>query len=152
MRFHISLILLFTLTTLVGCGSSKDHFEYIPVRGSVMLDGKPLPMKSVILFPEEGTSGLGSKGLTNDDGSLELDAVVGGATKVIKGAVPGSYRVMVLDFQIDPGSDEGLQQVQTDRPAAKVPSIYSSSDTTPLRLEVTRDMQDVVLELKSKGR
>ncbi|MCE9631297.1 MAG: hypothetical protein K8S94_11375 [Planctomycetia bacterium] len=152
MTFFNKTTLLLALTVLVGCGGGKGRFEYVPVRGKVTLDDNPAQLKNVFFYPEEGTQGLGAKALTHEDGSFELEAVVGGATEVTKGAVPGIYRITVTDFTIERGAPEELQQPQTRKPALKVPSIYSSSDTTPLRLEVTRDMQDVVLELKSKGR
>jgi hypothetical protein len=144
--------LLLAVTVLVGCGVGKSRFEYIPVRGTVTLDGKPLSIKNIFLFPEKGVEGLGSKALTNKDGAFELEAVVGGATAVIKGAVAGKYLVVVSDFTIDPGTPEDIQQPQPTTPAVRVPSVYSSADTTPLRLEVTPDMKDVAFELKSKAR
>jgi hypothetical protein len=144
--------LLLAVTVLVGCGVGKSRLEYIPVRGTVTLDGKPLSIKNVFLFPEQGVEGLGAKALTNKDGAFELEAVVGGATEVIKGAVAGKYLVVVSDFTIDPGTPEGLQQPQPNTPAVRVPSVYSSADTTPLRLEVSPHMNDVVIELKTMGR
>jgi hypothetical protein len=152
MIFHKRIALLLALIGLLGCVEGSRHFEYVPVQGKVTLDGKPLALKSVCLHPEEGTSGFGAQGLTAEDGSVDLVAVVGGATEVIKGAVPGRYRVTISDAEVDPGSPQDLQGLRPRKPAIAIPSVYSSSDTTPLRLEVTRDMQDVVLELKSKGR
>jgi hypothetical protein len=144
--------LLLAVLALAGCGGGASRFEYIAVRGVVTLDGKPLPLKTVFLYPEEGTQGLGAKALTDRDGLFEPEAVVGGATEVIRGAVPGFYRITVADFEIDRGAPESLQQQHLPKSAVKVPPVYSSADTTPLRLEVTPDMKDVVIELKSKGR
>lgn len=152
MRFRNRIAFSVALAVLVGCGGDTRPFEYVPVHGKVTLDGKPLTLKNVFFHPEEGVQGLGAKALTAADGSVELEAVVGGATEVIKGAVPGSYRVTVSNVEIDPGSPEGLQQPQNLKAAIKIPSVYSSADTTPLRIDVTRDMKDVVIELKSKGR
>jgi hypothetical protein len=152
MRFRNCATLLLGLTVLAGCGGSSRPSEYVPVRGMVTLDGKPLPLKSICLYPEEGTAGLGAKALTKEDGSVELEAVVGGATKVIKGVVPGKYRVTVSNLEPDLGDPEALHTSHVRKPSITIPSVYSSSDSTPLNIEVTQGMSDIVLELSSKKR
>jgi hypothetical protein len=152
MRHCKRLAFLLAMTGLLGCGEGSRRFEYVLIKGKVTLDGKPLALKSVCLHPEECTSGLGAQGLTAEDGSVNLVAVVGGATEVIKGAIPGRYRVTISDIELEAGSPQDLQASQPRKPTIAIPSVYSSVDTTPVRLEVAPDMNDVVIELKSKGR
>ncbi len=148
---------------VVGCGSEGP--ELIPVKGTLTLDGTPLASKNLYFSPEPGTPGLGAGGNTKPDGTFELLAVVGGAVKDMKGAPPGSYRVVVsepmfpieteLEIQgvsAEPEVAIGLpQRDPRDRAAQQIPSLYGNKDSTPLRVQIGPDPAgDVKLELVSQ--
>lgn len=114
-----------------------------------MLNGKPLAGKNVFFSPEEGTPGNGAYGRTDSNGSFELIAIIGGSLKILKGARLGMYRVLVSD--VEEYRDDGtLMPPASSGALAKLPPAYFAPQTSPLRVEVTRDMPDVTLDLKSK--
>ena len=87
-RVRLSLLVGMCGLVLAGCGGRPAGYpETAPVRGVVMLDGKPLIGASVSFVPAAGRS---SAGMTDDDGRYELSY-----TGRIKGAMLGSHRVML---------------------------------------------------------
>jgi hypothetical protein len=132
----------------LGCGG-RSLPELLPVRGTLMLDGKPLADKSVVFWPEEGTPGNGSQARSEADGSFELIAVIGGSVTIVKGARLGTYRVTVSD--IEEFREDGIPAPRLPGGAvARLPDKYLSAATSPFRVEVAHDMSEVVLDLKSK--
>jgi hypothetical protein len=114
-----------------------------------MLAGKPLAGKSLFFSPEDSTPGNGSQALTGPDGTFELNAVIGGSVRILKGARLGSYRVTVSD--VEEFREDGTPLPPPPGGAvARIPDKYLSAETSPLRVEVSRDMPDVLLDLKSK--
>lgn len=138
------------MATLTGCSQGVDP-ELVPVRGTLTLDASPAAMKDVTFVPESGTPGSGASGRTQADGTFELVAIVGGATRVMKGARPGGYRVVVAQPELY-DLNGTPQPLPPDVKAMQIPAVYSGFDSTPLRVEVTEGMSDVVLELSSKKR
>jgi hypothetical protein len=134
------------VAALAGCGRRDP--DVVPVRGKVLLDGKPLPLKNVGFVPVAGSASHGGFARTREDGSFELRAVVPGALKILKGARPGAYAVVVSepDFAAD---------VEPGQPVPKgsgipVPAIYQDAAKTPLQAEVGGDGREFVFELSSK--
>ena len=131
-----------TVVGLIACGCSSGESEFVPVRGTVLLDGKPLALKQVVFSPEAGTPGLGSGAMTQADGSFELLATVGGAVKTIKGARPGEYRVTV----VEPASDSTGELAKPNE-GVRIPTVYNRRQTTPLVVTVGREQDVIDIEL-----
>jgi hypothetical protein len=150
------------LLLCIGCGPSGP--ELVPVTGMVTLDGQPLGLKNISLYPETGTASGGAGGNSKADGTFELIASVGGAVVDMKGAQVGKYRVVVAEpmFPIEaevavqgesaePEVAIGLPQPVKKGAKVAIPSIYSNKDTTPLRAEIQPGGTVLTLELTSKG-
>ena len=147
------------LSLFVGCGGPK----LVPVKGTVTLDGTPLPYKSLLFTPEPGTPDNGAGGYTDGEGKYSLTAVLYGVTKDMEGIQPGRYRVTVsepmipiseADFVGSP-EDEDPEAAGTiidpDTPSQEIPAVYSSAETTPLVLDVPEEGGVLDIELKSKS-
>lgn len=117
---------------LWGCGGSGP--ELVPVRGTVTLDGDPLPEATLIFIPENGRN---STATTDASGRYEL-----WYTRDRKGAVPGEHTVQVRTktvFTDDEGHDREVPQ--------KVPSRYN--DASELKVRVEAGKSEYPLELRS---
>ena len=84
------------VSLLIGCGGNPNLPKLMPVRGTVTLDGKPLPSAMLSFIPVGSTRGTGAGGLTDQNGKYELVARHGG-----KGAAIGNYRVTVIKWAAD---------------------------------------------------
>lgn len=150
---------LVATVVLVGCGPTGP--EYVPVTGTVTLDGKPLRLKTVFFAPEDGTPGSGAGANTSEDGSYELLAVAGGAVEDVKGAIPGSYVVTVnepmfpieSDMAVQGESDEPEVAMGMPRPpksnSQPIPPQYTSEESSPLKVQVPESGGVINLELTS---
>ena len=161
---------LCAIVAVLGCwvsGCDRGP-KIVPVSGTLTLDGKPLPFKSVYFYPDRssGTAGNGAGGYTDGQSKFYLIANMGGATEDQRGACPGKYRVTVTEpaFPITEKSFEKKQDSQAEgdvpapalglpaAPAKRViPPQYATPDTTPLVIEVPPDGGEITLELKTKA-
>src|SRR2546425_4092176 len=74
------------LLLLAGCSGKYGTFD---VRGTVLLDGQPLPGATVLFMPEDG-GGRAASGMTDSEGNFLLTTY-----KENDGALRGKYRVLV---------------------------------------------------------
>lgn len=145
---------------LMGCGPAGP--DYVPVKGVVTIDGKPLALKTVFFAPEPGTPGMGAGASTDENGAFELLAVAAGSTKDIYGALPGAYVVTVNEPMFPLGEEMAVQGLSDDPEAAlgipapvntgkqAIPPVYTSPESTPLKIQILEDGGDVKLELVSR--
>lgn len=162
---YLAAMLLFP--AVMGCGDSG--LVLVPLTGTVTLDGQPLPFKSLMLVPAEGTAGHGAGGYSDGQGNYKLRAIVPGAVKDFPGCPPGKYQVVVTEPQVplsDADFTDPASQVaaETDEPApaimidmtpkkqvkGSIPAMYTSNRTSPLVIEVVEGGEIVNLELVSK--
>lgn len=161
--FYLTAALL--LSAVLGCGDSG--LTLVPLTGTLTLDGKPLPFKSLMLVPTEGTPGHGAGGYSDGQGNYRLRAIVPGAIKDFAGCPPGKYQVVVSEPQVplseaDFADPSGQMVAEGDEPAAAImltdmapkqrvketiPAIYTSNRTSPLTIEVVQggDLMDLKL-------
>lgn len=153
-------IVCFALS-LVGCDRGP---KLVPVTGTVTLDGKPLPFKSLYFYPDRsaGTQGNGSGAFTDKEGKYYLIANIGGTTRDQRGVQPGKYRVAVTESVIpisekdfapqaaaDKSAEPGPGLIYTERPMRReIPSVYSSENSTPLVVDVPENGGTFDFELK----
>jgi hypothetical protein len=147
-------ILALLCVSLSGCGGTK----LVAVDAVVTLDGKPLPLATVLFVPQEGSRGRPAHGMTDIDGSLQLTT----PPEENDGALPGEYRVVVTKSewmseppQGDRSSDDRARkhQERSEARAGKaplLPAVYANQATTPLRCTVPAGRK-VILELRSKA-
>lgn len=157
------------LALVAGCGDSGPSL--VPVTGTLSLDGQPLSFKSLTLSPIEGTSGHGAAGYTDGTGTFKLLAVVPGAISDFHGCPPGRYRVAITEPLI-PMTDKDFQDVEQgviadqSEPAAviltadprtkrrkkgDIPPVYTSTQSSPLIIDVAEGNEVINLELESKA-
>ena len=110
---------------LVGCGGEK----LVPVSGTILLGGKPLPDAYVVFQPVVGDASEISSGKTNADGSYSLTSADGRT-----GCRVGEHKVLLTTVPPDAMADE-----RTPLPKDKIPTRYQ---TEPLRFEVTEEGTD----------
>jgi hypothetical protein len=120
-------------TTLVGCGRPSYELETAPVRGTVTLDGQPLPSGYVVVPTLRGRMATGR---IEEDGTFVMTTYSSG-----DGVQVGSHRITVVP-------------VPPDEPAAKrvpIPTRYQSAGTSGLTLEVKPgEEHEIELKLTTK--
>ena len=95
---------LIALIFIVGCGNEYDS---VPVTGTVILDGEPVPDCLVIFEPiapeEESVAGPSSSGVTDSQGMFELKMMFNGQV----GAKVGKHRVRISNAKGKIGPNGG---------------------------------------------
>jgi hypothetical protein len=138
-----------------GCSNNPD---YLPVQGSVYLDGEPVAKASIMFHPEEG--GRPAWAITGDDGSFALTTFESG-----DGALLGDHVVTItLAQERPPGKQpqnpnftnenasvmEIFASHQPNRKMWIVPEKYSDPDTSGLTFTVASGTNtDATFELAS---
>lgn len=110
----------------VGCGDAQPKTAV--VRGTVTLNGKPVPRGTVTFLPDGG--GPPATGEIQPDGKYALTTFRSG-----DGAVVGKYKVMIVAMQ---DNADKLPEERTPLPPPIIPIKYTSLATSPL----TADVQD----------
>lgn len=87
-KYHWIIVLSLGISLLNGCGPANPYGT-IPVKGSVVLDGKPVQGVNVMFVPTN-PNGMGASGLTDDKGTYVLTT---GGAPFGTGATPGEYDV-----------------------------------------------------------
>src|SRR5262245_61947820 len=120
-RLGATLLLLSPLS----CGSSTAQKKLFPVRGTVLLDGKPAEGALVTLQPTDASVGtaIAPRGQVQADGSFAIATYKPG-----DGAPTGEYKVTILWYPAD-----ARQRLMEGKPLGnKFPSQYGDAKTSPL--------------------
>lgn len=124
LRAHVVMMLLMS----AGCGGSAKQWKVAPVTGKVSYKSAPVPMGTVTFIPMR--SGPTATGEIDKDGNYSLTTPEGG-----KGAVVGSYKVIITAVDYRPGLPEdpnaGIK--------ALIPEKYSDVEKSGLAGEVKED-------------
>jgi hypothetical protein len=126
-------------TGLLGCGSGEDRVPVQPVRGQVLLEGKPVPHAHVVLHPLEHveTARPRPQAKVNPDGSFAVSTYETG-----DGAPPGEYAVTVQCWLASVKNPEAP-------PVNYLPVRYSRTSSSGLRVQIREgDTQLPPLHLK----
>lgn len=145
-----SLCLPFLLLTLVWVSGCRDSVGTLyPVRGKVLLSGKPIkPSRGYVMLKPDKTKGNETK--FKPSGSITPDGTYEIYTKERQGAPPGWYKVVVTAQGERPKPTRGKSNM---RPIAKslVPAKYGQKKTTPLSIEVVADPSPDAYDLDLKN-
>jgi hypothetical protein len=131
-----SIIALFLLTTLSGCGKS---YKVAEVDGTLTIGGKPgnkIHIQFVPINPD-GTKLPISNADTDEQGKFTLQMREGNNT--INGAVVGSSRVVLSDLQFAEANGQGVR--------LRIKPEYTIPGSTPLRQEVAEGKQTIDIKL-----
>lgn len=112
----------------------------VKVKGTVTLEGKPVPNGTVNFIPDVG--GPSASGELKPDGTYELTTEKPG-----DGAMPGKYKVVVVAMEDQAGK---LPEERSPLPAAIVPTQYTSLATSPLTATVEKKDNQIDFQLSKK--
>lgn len=137
---------VFVLAILCGCGDSRTS----PVKGVVLLDGRPLANASVQFVPDG--SGRDATGTTNDQGEFVMSTF-----DPRDGVAPGTYKIVIsppvgeVDTTRYESAGDAMTAAAKPRPTPKstFPQRYTSASQTPLRQEVPLREPLLKIELTS---
>lgn len=155
MRSVSLLALSISLGVLAGCSGAGGPTlpGTVPVKGVVIVDGKPLANATVSLIPVGGTQGIGSAAYTDKDGKFEMKTSSGSTQGV--GAPPGKYKVMLSKMlnkdgtDFPPDSKEGPANVGATE---SLPMNLSDPVRTTLMVEIPETgNENLKIEASSKG-
>ncbi len=121
----------------------------VPVQGTVLINGKPLPKASVTFMPQLDHFGAESNSTaeTDEDGKFTLTC----AFNSQPGAVVGKHVVLVseaaLPAELRRAQDGRIDQYRAKLGNRPIPAEYSSVTQSPLRIEVKEGQEPLTLEL-----
>jgi len=116
-------LLFAVLLTPLGCGGG--NIPLTPVKGTVSMDGSPVPQATIEFRSHEGRPAMA---VTDDDGNYEMMY-----TRERKGAVDGEYTVVITTaIEADADSSNPLEQQGREE---TLPKKYNKEST----LKVTVD-------------
>jgi hypothetical protein len=134
-RGYIAGAMLLLALSGLSCSQPNPGRPVFPVRGQVLLNGKPLPGVVVIFHPTEewGPEEGRPRGETDAEGRFVVSTYGAG-----DGAPAGAYKVAVLELRADEG--ESATQADLIRPSTarrdRPPTVYTNPDTSGLRATV----------------
>jgi hypothetical protein len=136
-RWRANWAAVWLLLATIGCGRPAYQLETAPVRGTVTLDGRPLPSGYVVVPTSRGRM---ASGKIQPDGTFVLTTYDEG-----DGAQVGSHPVVVNEVPPDEFSSVPPEQ------RVSIPSRYGTAGTSGLRVTVKPGEENVLeLELSSQ--
>ncbi|MDR3234911.1 MAG: hypothetical protein LBT46_14830 [Planctomycetaceae bacterium] len=130
MRYLTAITLLIVTLMLSGCGRKMPDGmpPLYPCKITVLQDGQPLSAAEVKLYPvERPAKDWSTAGITGQNGVIDLYT-----NGNYRGVPAGKYKVVVVKETTE---DEGANYYYRMN---TVDMQYSSSETTPLEIEVTK--------------
>ena len=98
--------LLIFAVILAGCGGPEGRMKLYPVRGKVLVDGRPATGMDVVLYPDTALADKNAdfpRAVVMEDGTFLISTYEAG-----DGAPAGTYKVSILSGG-DPASSEDIQ-------------------------------------------
>lgn len=131
---------LLTAAMLVTSAGCKRSPRVVPVKGTVLYNGKPLPYGAVMFQPDKGQAAVGD---LTADGTFTLSSY--GAND---GAVPGKHSVSVSCYEGHrPGKAGGGDSLGKLLIPLKYTRFGSSGLTVEVQDTAGKEAQEIVLEL-----
>jgi glycine/D-amino acid oxidase-like deaminating enzyme len=123
------------VAALLGSGCGPVHAPVYPVKGQVLLDGKPAPQATVTFHPLGGDKERTPSGQTDDQGNFTLTSFSSG-----DGAPEGEYAVTVTCFR----TAATRNPTEGDYTARNVVAPrYANPDSSQLKATVTRGSNEL---------
>ncbi len=149
-RSLVCIVALMCFVLVVGC-SGKEKIVLVPIEGKLMMNGQPVPLAKIDFMPEFKGHGAeaNSYAITDENGKFVL------AMGSEPGAAIATHKVVINEAPVAGnmrGQDEASQQRFAEYSRSlknrPLPAIYQLYSTTPLRIEVTAEKRDLVIEMK----
>ena len=138
-------MLIFLVISCIGCSGDS---RVAVVRGTVTLDGEPVPEASLTFMPKDG--GRPAFGITDANGAFTLttfgenDGAIPGMHSVTITAVEENVSDKTEELAEEYGSlSEVMQPRRRPKQTWRVPERYSESKTSELSFEVKRGEKNV---------
>lgn len=135
------------LSLCLGCGQGGPELNIAPAKGTVKLDGSPLPNAIVVFTPE--SDGIPATATTDENGRFTLTTKEPG-----DGAMVGKHKITVREKPPEPNETiTSEEEYGPSDPNAKsrIPAMYARPDQSGLTEEVTASGDnDFTFELKSQ--
>ena len=133
------LILASVLFSVIP-GCRREHLpDVVPASGAVFYQGQPLMGATVIFVTERGSlaSGEFASATTDAQGRFRLAAQIPG-NRVLPGAVPGKYRVIVSKFVPPTGMSEEAyrQRLEAEEQAMASRGMVTREESAPSKVEL----------------
>ncbi len=124
-------VLTLTVISTIGCGDGRP--DRVLVSGTVLLDGKALPMGQIVFVPEDG--GRPSASDIDSSGRFSLATY-----EDQEGVIVGRHRVKV----------HAVKQISLFESDWLAPRKYANIETSGLEVEITAPTDTLKIELSSK--
>ena len=146
MKIRISSVLVcasIICFIISGCGGTS----YIPVSGTVTVDGKPMEGVTLSFLPEAG--GTNASGTTSPVGTFTV------RTSDKNGCLPGTYVVTIAKYEQKPAKMPANRTVAgpipNDNPITnRLPDKYAKKETSGFKVTVERNMKPLEFSITTK--
>ncbi len=128
------LVLLAFCVVATGCAKKKT---FVPVEGTLTLNGEPVEGATVCFVPVDGNVGAAAAGTTDASGHFTV------TTGSDAGCVPADYKVTV--YKIETSGDSIL----TAKAANKFPGQFADPEKSGLTATVTKKMEPLKFDLSN---
>jgi hypothetical protein len=130
-RITASLMLLVSFVSVVGCGDGRP--QRVPVSGTVLIDGAPVPHGFVTFAPPKGRS---ASGQLDKQGRFTLTSYEPG-----DGTLAGTQRVAVL----------ARESISETKAKWHAPKKYGDPNSSGIIVEITGPTDDLKIDLSWGG-
>jgi hypothetical protein len=124
---------------LVVCGCAPKGPEIVPISGTALRSGKPVPNIELMFYP---ASGRPSWGVTDEAGRFSLHY-----SREQEGALVGRHKVTVRGRQPQSAAEEFAGTITAPPEIGELRAKFGSLDTTPLVIEITKRDADLQVVL-----
>jgi hypothetical protein len=137
-----SVLVMGSAALVVHASSSRGHVAVYPTKGSITLDGKPMPEATVIFTPairSDRLKGIYIRGVVNSDGNFDV-----GTYKEADGAPAGEFVVTVIWCKREQKDGE------TSFGPNLAPAVYARPETSKLKVTIKKGKNELApFELQS---
>jgi hypothetical protein len=147
--FLLMLSGLISLASVSGCGRGTPTI--VPVKGTVLLDGQPLPKATVQFVPQRSDLGpqFTSTAVTDEKGGFTLMS----GYRDLQGAAVGQHTVVITESPLpaEMRNTRDYREIEryykaklSNRP---IPPKYDSVAESPLKIEIKEGQEPLMIEL-----
>ncbi len=142
---QLRMLLFLTFVAAIGCGSGENRKETGTVSGTVMYNGEPLKIGSLLFIPVGG--GPTAEANIDSNGKYWM-----GTYELADGAVLGKHKVMITAITAPGGSGLPEDVIDGDgAPVSVIPEFYGDQEKSGLEVEVKAGENNVDFILTAKA-